>query len=441
MGVAVSAAVLIGANLLIEGAEDQGLIDTIRPDDLQQFVDEDLFVVRGDRIVTTPYAQRSLVPVDLPADGGDGWRLVLTGGSFAQGPIEGEGGQRHECPGGIASWLRAELESGHPGRPIDVVNLGAGGQDSNRVRRMAEAALALEPDVLVVASCNNEGWESPDRVTQQLRKLGGYRLLSRLLHPSPDAAARPLHSLQSPHTDSIREAFRANLVAMAEAASGAGVPLVLATLPVNLRYQGTSYAHIDNPIGELWEPPDGEAEAPCVAEGRAALEAGEIESARAALERCDDVAHALRVLGQVELAAGHPEAARTAFESSLELVPYNRCRPSFQAVIRQVAGEHGALLLDLEAHTQTLAPAGLPGDELFRDYCHMHWWGYLAVARAIGVLLDEHGLGPPWPRDAESADAWEARWRSEGTRAFEGRGASPQCPRNGLPGPSPIEIP
>ena len=103
---------------------------------------------------------------------------------------------------------------------------------------VADSVLAYEPDVLVVASCNNEGVLSPGTVAEQLHKLGGYRVLAKALAPAPDPSQRHYFTPQHPDATVVRKQFKENLERVVESTKKKGVPLLLATLPVNLRYRG-----------------------------------------------------------------------------------------------------------------------------------------------------------------------------------------------------------
>ena len=165
--------------------------------------------------------------------------MFLLGASFAQGtPYDCCDAQGKESFGGIATWLRAQYQHVFPSHEAEIVNVAAGGTSSHRVVSVADSVLAYEPDVLVVASCNNEGVLSPGTVAEQLHKLGGYRVLAKALAPAPDPAKRHYFTPQHPDATVVRKQFKENLEKVIESTRKQGVPLLLATLPVNLRYRG-----------------------------------------------------------------------------------------------------------------------------------------------------------------------------------------------------------
>jgi hypothetical protein len=86
--------------------------------------------------------------------------------------------------------------------------------------------------------------------------------------------------------------------------------------------------------------------------------------------------------------------AKRLLEQYLEIVPRNRCRPSFNQVIREVAKAQGAPLIDLEAAAQSVVPDGLPGGEQFVSYCHMNWESQARMADIMLVGLKKNNAAP-----------------------------------------------
>ena len=88
--------------------------------------------------------------------------------------------------------------------------------------------------------------------------------------------------------------------------------------------------------------------------------------------------------------------AHAALGQYTELAPRNRCRPSLNRIIRTIAqSTPGVTLVDLEAAAEAASTGGIPGDNLFVDYCHMHWTGYAAMAKVILRTMREYGITPP----------------------------------------------
>lgn len=380
-------------NAVVEELEERGRLDTHRPDDAVSMVQEDLFQEEYDHWISTPYSLHTMVPSRFRRDKGPrGWRMFVAGGSFAMGSPYVDQVHRKQDEGGIATWLRRDLEA-RSEAPVEIVNVAAGAQNSHRVAAIAEAVLPFDPDVLFVATCNNEGALPPGRVRQQLHKLGGYRLLARHLAPSPAPSERSYFTPQDADTAALAQTFRANLERIVKAARGQGVPVLLATLPVNLMYEGT----VDGRGLDPTVLPAPTPRSACIQAGIDLARAARHDDAIAQFRSCEELADGLRWAGLSMVAQGDLLEGRAALEQSVELRPRNRCRPSFNAIIRDVAGAHaGVHLVDLDAASRAHAPAGqLPGYDQFLDFCHMHWRGYAAMAQEVLSVLERDGLTPP----------------------------------------------
>jgi hypothetical protein len=395
---ATTAAALLIANLAVEWAEDRDLVQTHRPDDLVQYVEGELFHrdAAGDHWVSSDYLQMSAPPSSIPVAKGSAWRFIATGGSFVRGMPYGQP-DGTELPGTTWFWLRQRLAERYPEAEVQVVNVGASGQNSQRVLGFVQELVQLEPDLLFVATCNNEGALPPGQVMETLHNQAAYRLLVNWLVPTPEAQDRSTFMLQDPDTEAVRAVFRANLEAIVATAEQADVPLLMATLPVNLRYTGDDWGNVLDQ-GFLNDQPQRRNADACLQEGIELYQANRCKQAEERLQQCDNKAEALRWIGLCAYRRYRFDQAQTMLEQSVELIPRGRCRPSFNGIIREVAGSADHVtLVDLEAATQAIAPHGIPGPELFHDNCHMTWDGYEAMARAVEAALDAAGTQPPGP--------------------------------------------
>jgi tetratricopeptide (TPR) repeat protein len=412
----VTTVVVLGlAELVVQGLQGTGTLDLTRQDDQVLYLDGTVFHTQGDKLVIREDLAPSMLPVELRAAKGDAWRAFVVGGSFAMGTPYAiqQGDPQHatglgHLDGGLPSWLSLGLEHMGARVPIEVANTTVAGQNAHRTRRVAEEVVHIDPDLLIVATCNNEGELPPNIVSEELRRLGGYRLLSKLVRGEAAPEERPVVALQRADPEQTRQAFEASLQAIARAAEAQGVPVLLATLPLNLMLEGTgSHRMIGAP------PPTERPE--CAREAQDALEKGDATGALSAAAGCENVALGTYWTGRALLAQGRTEEARRALSLAAELQPSNRCRPSFQQVIRDVAAAHEHVhLLDLEAQAVADAPLGLPGGEQFLDSCHMDWKGYLSMAERTRRRIVELGLGPSGatasPLPPAVVDAQVAPW-------------------------------
>ncbi|MDX6768834.1 MAG: SGNH/GDSL hydrolase family protein [Elusimicrobiota bacterium] len=329
-------------------------------------------------------AQRSRAnPEELAALKPEGLlRVFVLGGSVAM-PLADEQKSR------LGEFLRRAL----PGRRVEVVGMGMGGYDSYRESLLQREALELEPDLIVLLSGNNEYTSgapirSPAlyRLNRALRRSALYaRLQDRLSPRRPE----PPVSL-----DDRLQRFEDNLELMARRARERGVPMLLCTLPVNVRDVAPVYAQYS---------PD-----PAYVEAWLAYDAGALKEAKARFE--DFVAaHPKDALGAYWLAKIHDRlgdaaAARAGYHRAIDLDdPGDRCSPRRNAVIRQVAARGSAGLVDLEAVFTRRVPDGLLDSRLFKD--NVHWFDelYPAVSLAIVKAARERGYLAP-------AEQWDASW-------------------------------
>ena len=400
------AAVLLGL-LAVEGAgrllEGLGL-GGVTLDDRANYVLGPVFERRGEAFVTSEYAERWMIPARL--DDSAERRVFVVGGSFAMGtPYEYQGYGR-EVGGGPVSWTRAFLED----PDLELVNASAGGQSSFRVRRIVERLLPLEPKGVVVASCNNEGVPPPSRLLEAAHGSAAYRVLRGALRPEVAPEDRPEHTEQQRTRDEIARDFRRNLNGIARSTAGAGVPVLLALPPSNLRMERER--ELETGVS-----------AACVDAVREDLPIAEV------VQACGGASQgALMALGEERLEDGDVGASRRAFEAAVEFGADQRCPASLQQVIRDVAERWDHVtLVDLRAAAEQTSESGVPGDDLFVDSCHMNWRGYRAVGGALAAALVEVG----WA-DGELATEPGRPVVPPGGEVFV---AHRRWPPNGVPGP------
>lgn len=383
---------------LLEGGisllEEQGQISTHRRDDNVLYKSDILFKAHDDGWArTSTYAADALIPSKFRVDKKDAFRLFVVGGSFAMGSPYVQQSIPGEERGGMSAWIRARLSSHLSPRPVEVINAAAGGQNSHRVRSIVEELMEWEPDALFVATCNNEGSLAPSYISQSLHQSHGYRALTKFLVPEKSLEARSYYSPQDADSQAIKDAFHRNLRSMAEMTREREIPLFLATLPVNLFYTGHNSIHEVNPQSGEFDPEALIEDAQCVPRGMALFQSGKFDEAIAVLEKCVDISEAIRGIGFSHWQMGRHAEARAALEQSLELAPMNRCRPSYNQLIREIAGEYAHItLVDLDKTTREAGTHGMADPKLFLDYCHLTWQGYVQMADTFLQTLAAHDL-------------------------------------------------
>jgi hypothetical protein len=418
--VAFAAVVLLGALVLGELAASAHLRREqhagITRADFFLFVRQPVVARRGDRIEVTEYGSINSAQDSVPADAD--WLAVLLGGSFAAGDPWVTPRSPREV-GGMAGFLEGRVGG-------EVLSLAGNGDTSIRVREKLPQLLALQPDLLIVASGNNEFPLDPPRWQHLLRRSELARLLRsslplRGLEPPDDLDALRLNG---PPRATLRRTFEGNLATIRRRAATADVPLLLATLPNNLLIDLASPQAFDSPdaacAATLQQAPsdsparrwlDGVAAGTggCLAE-LVARYAADPDDALDAAADCPELA-AAGAAGLALLFEGRPEA-RAVLEFRVE-TDTRGVRPSFNRAVRAA----GATVVDLNAAAAALDPDGVPGPGLFVDCCHLDWAGYAELAERLaeatgrprtGPHPREQGapaLPPPYPTEPRSRPA------------------------------------
>lgn len=262
-----------------------------------------------------------------------------------------------------------------PGWKVEAVNAGMTAYNSRRIAAVLEEGLAYEPDLLIVLSGNNEHdalepcpsvWDGLER---QFKRTSLYTRLASEKR-SPEEHVREL-SLR-------RHEF--HLRRMAGAAKKRGVALLFATLPANER----DYP----PSGEAgWSDRD-------FARGMAAAQRRDWKGAAEAfgytLKRAPGDSFARWFLARALEASGRPALAE--YLAAVRSDPRgDRSSAERNAMIRRVAADEGAGVVDLEAAFRSAAGGGAIGAAYLAD--GVHWHSRLNPFVAREIMRSAHGLG------------------------------------------------
>lgn len=389
----VLVAFLLIVSFILEQLEHRRVIDTVRPDDRVALTADKVFerepTAEGPVFRTVA---GELIPQTFPVRKTEKtFRIAVTGGSFIMGtPYLHQNwkdwDEHYLGYGGIPDWLRAELTLRYPSKRIEVLNLAAGGQNTFRVKRIVRDIMEIEPDLVVLAVGNNEGYVPATRFNQELHRWILYRALKKTLLPEPGPAERSYFTPQDPDTAKIESGFRQNVEEMIAVAREHHVPLLLATLPINLKYHSYVDAH--------GEPPAYPRDDPFLGQGLQLAVNGRCEQALEAFARSEHQAFAAfeiaRCLERLERYA----EAREFYKIYVQQNPLNRTRPSYNAFLREASRREGVYLADLEKAMEDLSPHGLPAPRYFLDYCHLNWKGYHLMSRPIIEVIVANQLIP-----------------------------------------------
>jgi tetratricopeptide (TPR) repeat protein len=333
----------------------------------------------------------------------------------------------------FARVLEVMLRARYPAVRFEVVNTAMVAINSHVVLPIARQCAERDPDLFIVHLGNNEvvgpfgaagvlGPYSPNRLLIRANLAAKTTRSGQLLDRCIQAIARGERSPTSwegmamfvgsqlraddPRLARIYDHFRWNLHDICRAASDAGIPVVVCTIPVNLR-DSAPFASLHAPDldgGRLagWEKlyRDGnrlEAEKKYADAIRAYLAANVTDSGYADL--AFRVARCYAALGDAEQAKAQYVRAR-----DLDALRF-RSDSAINAIIRDVAAKSDPAtvrLADAESAFARSSPGETPGEELFLEHVHMNFHGNYLLARTIFETL----ANPPPPSLARfSGDA------------------------------------
>jgi tetratricopeptide (TPR) repeat protein len=219
----------------------------------------------------------------------------------------------------------------------------------------------------------------------------------------------------------IYDHFRANLEDICTDAAAANVPVIVCTVPINLKDSapfGSAHApNLDAAGVQAWDEAyqDGTR---LEAEGKFADAARRHEEAARIDDRFADLAYRL---GRCYAAIGDAGEARRHFVRARDLDTLRfRADTTINDTTRAVAASRasqGIRLADAERAFDEASPSGIPGEEFFLEHVHMNFHGNYTLARTVFQSLAElapPSLGPPAgevaspPTEAECAErlAW-----------------------------------
>ena len=322
----------------------------------------------------------------------------------------------------FARVLEVMLKARYPKVRFEVINVSMVAINSHVVLQIARQCADRQPDLFIVHLGNNEvvgpfgaagvlGPFSPDlrlirtnlavktTRTGQLFDQMGERLSSGNAGPQSWTGMGMFVNAQV-RSDDVRleriyAHFRSNLEDICRAGRKAGAPVLLCTIPVNLRdcapFQSLHAARLSAEQTEAWDR---------------FFDAGvRLESDKQYAEAVHTYRHAEEIdgsyaelsyrLGRCFRALGDDAQSRQCFEQARDLdVIRFRTDSKINQIIREVAAaEGGARLADAAAEFAGHCPCQAPGDEYFLEHVHMTFQGNWQLAQVLSDAIA--GLAPP----------------------------------------------
>jgi tetratricopeptide (TPR) repeat protein len=343
---------------------------------------------------------------------------------------------------GFARILESMIQTRHPARQVEVVNVAMRGINSHVLRLIARECARLQPDLCMVYAGNNEvvGLHSPSPGTFNLTP---YRRLLQFLQAAKttrcgqavDAIARSLRkggkptqdmeyfrsqrmSIDDPERLPVYANFRANLEDMCASLTSSGAPLLLCTVGVNLK-DFPPLASLHKPglkpeeltrWNEAWS------------QGTNAEATGASDKAlahyQAAAGADPSYAELQFRLGRLLLQQGQTDQAVAAYRKALDQDALQfRADQRINTIIREVAAawqSRKVILVDFEKRLSELPVSdhGLAGRFHFYEHVHLTFEGDHALAAAllpqVELALDLVPSGRPEANDLAAVPTRQA---------------------------------
>lgn len=390
-----------------------------------------LYVRQGAEYVTSPAKDGWFNVQRFPAKKAEtAFRIFSMGGSTTYG-------RPYDDRVSFSGWLRALLPVADPSRRWEVINAGGVSYASYRVAAAMEELAEYEPDLFLIYSGHNEflerrTYEGLIAAPEALTALGGllsntriYSAGSRLLAPRRQRRADDellaeevdtmlAHSV-GPEDYERNDEFRAQVLAhyrfnlrrMVEIARGAGAEAVLITTASSWK----DCAPFKSQASDGLSVEDAARAAELRSDGVRPRGEGKLEESLQALQASLDLdgryAQTHYELGETLLALGRAAEAKAAYRRAMEedVCPL-RAFPEMNQIVRDVARETGAPLLDFAAYVEERAEDGIPGAGQFLDHVHLNMDGYRELAMLLVDALEREGRltkGAGWNDEAITA--------------------------------------
>jgi len=339
----------------------------------------------------------------------NGLRIFCLGGSSSYGFPWG-------AEAAFTSIVGEALAATHPERQVEAVNASGVSYAMHRMNIVADELLAYKPDIFLVYEGHNEFIEPSffaalkhrSTIRTRLEYATSYSRLCSSIRSAAERLRGPQHSpvsgfetrvlrdqshLYSPQEkEAIVAEFRWRLERLVGRARGAGVKVVLATVPCNLRQWRPEASTTGSSLTER----DRQRRSDLFVSGSRLLKSGRFELAAADLDQAARIAphHAETqfLLGQAYEGLGRFDDARSAYQRACDqdASPIRRLS-GINSAIREIAHQQGALLVDVDRFFEQQSEHGLVGFNLIEDYVHPTRQGHELIAWQIWEAMEGAG--------------------------------------------------
>lgn len=367
----------------------------------------------GDMVELTPARKRQFRTKPFPASKPAGTRRIFILGDSVTWGFYNEAEDRplkHAYP----EILQRMLRERHPGIEVEIVNCGGRGHASFRLLPLLREVLGYEPDLVVVMTGSSEFLEArfyKDWESYRTSHIGWLRCWKTLVlcrdilrvalarsneketEAEPYITAEDL--VREPYeVDAVIEHSKHNLRLMVETARKAGVPLILSTVPANLRRP---------PNRTLPWNSTAEEKRRFASELRQARKLASQQKFKECIAKLNSLtarygdqpcsAHIYYLLGNTYDALGEFSKAKQMYMKAKDLDPMPlRVFSEFNDAIRKSASGGGVYVADVERVFEEAVDDGIPDRRLFLDSCHPRPFAHTLIARALLKVIEEKSL-------------------------------------------------
>ena len=351
--------------------------------------------------------------IKIPCDKQQGaFRIVSIGGSASNG-------LPHAVGNSYLDYLQDLFVQNLPDQNVEVYNFGGSGFASYRLRTFIGQLEQLQPDLVIIYSGNNEFVEARRyatrsgmtwRIRQFIVKTRIGQLLSRSILQTKqivlnntveiavydDTIQKKASNLRAEpgQTEIVLLEYEDNIRAIIDEALGWQVPVLLFTIPTNLRdwRPHVSFSKSEGPERVQWLQD--------FTRGRGCFFDGKYKEAEAAFRKVISVeplhAESCYFLGRSLEMQGQKESSFEMYLQAKELDygPF-RALNAINETLRKIADEKEQVyLVDLEQEFKSCAEGVAPGFDLFVDYCHPTYRGNRVIAnKSFERIMADNLLG------------------------------------------------
>lgn len=368
-------------------------------------------------------------PVSFPREKTPGtFRILVQGGSTAEGYPYGYGAS-------LSGRLQQRLQRTFPDRRIEVVTTAMSAVNSYTLLDFTSEIIEQAPDAVLIYAGHNEyvgllgagsGFSVGRRPTVLaflwVRDLRIFQLAQRVVvglqnlpgerQPKRDRRRTLMATIvgeqRIPHGSALydlgAQQYRANMRGILSRYREAGVPVFIGTLVCNERDQAPF-------ISGHGEGADAEAWSRHFDAGEAALESGDAAAALLELEVAlaldSDHAEGHYAVGRALDRLGRYAEARQAYLAAKDRDQLRfRAPEAMNQIIRELAAEQGARVVEVQAAFARQARNGIVGADLMLEHLHPNLRGYFVMADAFYESLRAEGVIGTWQSPVSAEQAW-----------------------------------